>query len=42
MEEILQLREPLYRQCADYVVDTAGREPNDIAAEILRWMSEGR
>jgi shikimate kinase len=40
MEEIIRLREPLYRQCADYVVDTAGREPNDIAAEILRWMSE--
>ncbi len=39
-EEIIQLREPLYRQCADYVVDTTGREPNDIAAEILRWMSE--
>jgi shikimate kinase len=42
MEEMLQLREPLYRQCADYVVDTAGREPNDIAAKILRWLSEKR
>lgn len=40
MEEIICLREPLYRQCADYIVDAAGREPNDIAAEILRWMSE--
>jgi len=42
MEEIIQLREPLYRQCADYVVNTTGREPNEIAAEILRWMSEGQ
>ncbi len=42
IEEIIHLREPLYRQCADYIIDTTGREPNDIAAEILRWMtSEG-
>lgn len=41
MEEIAHLREPLYRQCADYVVDTLRREPSDIAAEILRWMSGG-
>ena len=42
MEEILHLREPLYRQCADYVVNTAAREPNAIAAEILSWMGEKR
>ncbi len=42
MEEIIHLREPLYRQCADYVVSTTGRDPNDIAAEILRWMSENQ
>jgi shikimate kinase len=42
MEEMLQLREPLYRQCVDCIIDTTGREPNDIAAEILRWMSEKR
>lgn len=40
MEDILHLREPLYRQCADHTIDTTGREPNDIVAEILRWMSE--
>jgi shikimate kinase len=40
MEEISYLREPLYRQCANYVVDTTTRELSDIAAEILRWMSE--
>lgn len=40
IQEILQLREPLYRQCADLVVDSAGREPNEITAEILRWLRE--
>jgi shikimate kinase len=40
MEGILHFREPLYRQCADLVVDSAGREPNEIAAEILRWLRE--
>ncbi|HEY7330623.1 MAG TPA: shikimate kinase [Gemmataceae bacterium] len=42
MEEILRLREPLYRQTADYIVDTNGREPREVAAEILRWVSEDR
>jgi shikimate kinase len=42
MEEILHLREPLYRQCANYVVDTAGRQPNEIASKILRWMKLDR
>ncbi|HTU93040.1 MAG TPA: shikimate kinase [Gemmataceae bacterium] len=40
IEEILRMREPLYRQCADFIVQTAGRGPNEIVAEILRWMSE--
>jgi shikimate kinase len=40
MEEMLRLREPLYRQCADHSVQTAARVPSEIAAEILRWMSE--
>ncbi len=39
IEEIIRLREPLYRQCAEYVVNTTGREPNDIVADILRWMT---
>lgn len=39
MEEILHLREPLYRQCADAIVPTAGRQPSEIVAEIQRWMS---
>ncbi len=39
--EILRIREPLYRSCADLVVETADRAPAEIAAEILRWMDEG-
>jgi shikimate kinase len=39
MEEILRLREPLYRQCADLIVETTGRAPAEIVAEILRWVS---
>lgn len=40
MEEILQFREALYRQCADHIVHTAGRQPSEIAAEILHWMRQ--
>ncbi|HTU17448.1 MAG TPA: shikimate kinase [Gemmataceae bacterium] len=41
IEEVIHLREPLYRQCADLVVETAIRSPADVAAEILRWVASG-
>lgn len=34
LEEIMQLREPLYRQEADLIIDTAGRSPTKAAQEI--------
>jgi shikimate kinase len=37
--EILRVREPLYRSCADLIVETAGRAPAEIAAEIVRWLA---
>lgn len=37
MEEIFRFREPFYRQCADFVVDTSGRALDEIVTEILRW-----
>jgi shikimate kinase len=40
MEEILRLREPLYRQCADLIVDTTGRVAAEIVREILRWVKQ--
>jgi shikimate kinase len=33
--EILRCREPLYRACADLIVETAGRTPEAVAEEIL-------
>jgi shikimate kinase len=33
--EVLRVREPLYRACADFIVPTAGRSPADVADEIL-------
>jgi shikimate kinase len=38
VEQLLALREPLYRACANVVVDTVGRSPEEVANEILaRW-----
>jgi shikimate kinase len=39
LDEITQLlirREPIYRETADFVVDTEGRSPTELADEILR------
>jgi shikimate kinase len=36
--EVLRLREPLYRGCADLIVPTAGRLPNEVVAEVLRHL----
>lgn len=33
--ELLEKREPIYRESADWVVDTEGRTPEVLAAEIL-------
>lgn len=35
VEELLRAREPLYRACADLVVETAERSPEEIVAHIL-------
>jgi shikimate kinase len=34
VERIVATREPLYRECAHVVVETASRPPEDVAAEI--------
>jgi shikimate kinase len=40
---ILTVREPLYRACADCVVQTAGRAPEEIVAEIVAaWEASRR
>ena len=35
VEELLRVREPLYRECADLTVSTDGRTPEEIVAAIL-------
>ncbi len=39
--ELLRLREPLYRACADLVVSTVGRSSEEIAADIHAALSAG-
>jgi shikimate kinase len=39
VEELLRQREPLYRECAALTVDTAGRMPEQITAEIDLWLA---
>jgi shikimate kinase len=39
IEELLRVREPLYRACAHAIVDTAGRTPEQITEDILIQMS---
>ncbi|MCE5266953.1 MAG: shikimate kinase [Planctomycetaceae bacterium] len=41
LEEIvhlLEVRTPIYRELADLVVDTEGRSPAELAAEIIEWL----
>ena len=35
IDDLMRLREPLYRSVADFTVDTSGRSPEQIAADIL-------
>src|SRR5690606_38176635 len=35
VERLLAVREPLYRECADVIVETDGRDVGDIVDEIL-------
>jgi shikimate kinase len=39
--EVMRVREPLYRSCADLIVETGERTPAEIADEILRWTASG-
>jgi shikimate kinase len=35
IEELIRVREPLYRACADLAMDTTGRSPAEVAEEII-------
>jgi shikimate kinase len=36
--DLLARRTPLYRECADLIVETDDRQPAEISAEIVAWM----
>ena len=36
VEQLLRIREPFYRDCAELIVETGGRTPGEIAEEIQR------
>jgi len=38
MEQVLGQREPLYRACADLVLDTSGRTPEEVAALAFSFL----
>jgi shikimate kinase len=38
VEAAVRAREPLYRACADWTVDTAAATPADVAARIAAWL----
>ncbi|MGA2061586.1 MAG: shikimate kinase [Thermoguttaceae bacterium] len=36
--QLLALREPMYRDTADFTIDTENRTPQELTAEILEWL----
>ena len=36
VQEVLSRRQPAYRECAHWVVDTEGKTPDEVAGEIVR------
>jgi shikimate kinase len=39
IKQLLQVREPLYSECADWTVATASHTPEEVAERILNWWS---
>jgi shikimate kinase len=39
LEELMQVREPLYRETADLVIDTAGKRVRDVVREIVEQLN---
>lgn len=39
LTELMELRDPLYREVADYTIDTDGRSPKSVAQELSRLLS---
>ena len=41
VEQAAHAREPLYRECADWTIDTGAAAPADVAARIAAWIARG-
>jgi len=41
IEELLRVREPLYRAVADFIVDTSGRTPEEVVSDIHHFLNQG-
>lgn len=41
VEEVLRVREPLYREVAEFSVDTTGRSPEEVAAAVFARLKAG-
>lgn len=39
LEALMQQRDPLYREIADYIIDTDGRSPREVALDLSRQLS---
>lgn len=42
VEQAVRAREPLYRECADWAIDTGASPPADVAARIAAWLGRGQ
>ncbi len=40
IEELLQLRAPLYEECSDFAVNTASQSPEQVAELIFTWLQQ--
>lgn len=40
LRRLLKAREPLYREAADFILDSGALSPIEAAAEIIRWYQE--
>lgn len=41
VEAMVREREPLYRSCADYSIDTAPHSPAAVVGQIVAWLGRG-
>jgi shikimate kinase len=42
MRTLLAQREPWYRECAEFAIDTTGQTPEDVTQRLLSWLSASR